>query len=352
VTGVVVARDLASIDLSARQAQAVFAVARRIEMRRSNKNEPFADLELSDCSASYRCKVWAGAKEALEAVQALAAGSAVKVLFELDSFQGVTQLDIKRLRPVTPQDVDEGYDPVRLFGPAHELVQRLACRTMVFDIETVPTVDLRKAPASIAQAVSKTAERREYDETKVMALSPFFGQVVSLAVGDGERDPRDMPVTVFVVPPPGRPLPPLPEWVVGVSEAELLHAFWGLAALAETVVTFNGQYFDVPYLVARSVVLEVPARVDLTSRIGKTHCDVCALLTQGGRSLQPANLEVVSWALGIESPKGEMDGSRVGQAYAAGEIEKIALYNAADVRATTAIYRRLKATVLPFRSVN
>lgn len=349
MTAVPVARDLASIDVGARQVQAAFAVARRIEVRRNQKNEPYADLELSDCTASYRCKVWSNAGEALETVQQVGNGAAVKVLFEPDSYQGMVQLDVKRLRAVTPEDEAEGYDPARLFGPAHELVRRLACRTLVVDIETVPTVDLRKAPPSIAQAVSKTAERREYDEAKVMALSPFFGQVVALAAGDGDRPADDMPVTVFVVPQPGRPLPELPPFVVCLREKELLEAFWGLAALADTVVTFNGQLFDIPYLVARSVILDVPARVDLLSRNAKGHCDVCAVLTQNGRSMQPASLEVVCWALGIESPKDDMDGSRVAPAYAAGELEKIATYNAADVRATAAVYRRLREQVLRFR---
>lgn len=350
MTGIPLAADLASIDLGLPHVQAVFAIARRIEIRRNQKNEPYVDLELSDCSASYRCKVWSSAKEALDVAQKLTAGTPVKALFELDSFQGATQLDIKRLREVVPPDIDEGYEPARLFGAAHELVRQRACATLVIDIETVPTVDLRKAPASIAQAVSKTAERREYDEAKVMGLSPFFGQIVSLAVGDGSQDPSEMPVTVFVVPPSGRTLTDLPPFVVSVSEKELLETFWGLAALAETVVTFNGQNFDIPYMVARSLLLGVPARVDLLSRTSRAHCDVCAVLTQGGRNLQPATLEVVCWAMGIESPKGDMDGARVAPAYAAGEIAKIATYNAADVRATAAVYRRLKDLVLRFRA--
>lgn len=350
MTGIPVARDLASIDLTAPHVQAVFAVVRRIEIRRNQKHEAYADFELSDCSASYRCKAWANAKEALDVARQLAAGTPVKALFEVDSFQGTTQLDVKRLRAVVQADSEDGYEPERLFGPAHDVVRRYACPTLVIDIETVPTVDLRKAPPTIAQAVSKTAERREYDEAKVMGLSPFFGQVVSLAVGDGSKDPHDMPVTVFVVPPAGRTLPSLPEWIVPVSEKELLEAFWGLAALAETVVTFNGQNFDIPYLVVRSMVHGVPARVDLAGRYAKAHCDVCAVLTQGGRNLQPANLEVVCWALGIDSPKDDMDGSRVAPAYVAGEVEKIATYNAADVRATTAVYRRLQDLVLRFRT--
>lgn len=345
------ARDLAALDVSASGPQAVFAVARRIELRRTQKGDPFVTLELCDCSATYKAKIWANAGEAMEVAQDLRAGTPVKVLAEISAFQGQNELDIKKLRVATDADAEEGYEPARLYGAAHALVREVACDTLVIDIETVPTVDLRKAPATIAQAVSKAAEQRQYDEAKVMGLSPFFGQVVSLAVGDGNADPSIMPVTVFVVPPRGHEGKKLPSWVRAVSERELIEAFWGLAALAETVVTFNGFYFDIPYLVARSVVLGVPARVDLLSQryATKPHCDVLRVFTQDSRSLQPATLEIVCWALGIQSPKGDMDGSLVAPTYQAGDIEKIAVYNAADVRATAAVYRRLAELVLRYR---
>ena len=344
-----IAKDLASVDLLTRDPQTVFAVARRVEIRRNQKNEPFGDLELSDCTASFRAKVWGSAAEALAAADKLLPGTPVKVMFEIDVFQGTTQLNVKRLRAVTEQDAADGYDPTNLFGASHALVRDLACNSLVIDIETVPTVDLRAAPASIAQAVSKSAAQREYDEAKVMGLSPFFGQVVSLAVGDGDKEPSSMPVTVFVVLPAGREAPSLPPWVHAVSEKELLEAFWSLASLADTVVTFNGFGFDIPYLVARSVVLGVPARVDLLGRGFKPHCDVHSVLTQGSRNLQPASLEIVCWALGIESPKGDMDGSMVAPAYEKGEIEKIAHYNAHDVRATTEVFRRVREHILRYR---
>jgi hypothetical protein len=45
-----------------------------------------------------------------------------------------------------------------------------------------------------------------------------------------------------------------------------------------------------------------------------------------------------------------MDGSQVAPTYARGDIEAIATYNAADVRATTAVYRHLHEHLLPFRN--
>jgi uncharacterized protein YprB with RNaseH-like and TPR domain len=136
-----------------------------------------------------------------------------------------------------------------------------------------------------------------------------------------------------------------------LAEPELLHAFWTLAAAAETVITFNGRGFDVPFLIARSLVHGIPARIDLLGNryALRPHLDLHAARTRGERSLGPTNLDVVCWSLGIESPKEHMDGSMVAPAYERGEIEKVAAYNARDVRATIALYRRLRDTVLRFR---
>ena len=137
-----------------------------------------------------------------------------------------------------------------------------------------------------------------------------------------------------------------------MTEAELLHAWWALAAAAETVITFNGRGFDVPFLVGRSLVHGIPARVDLLSnRFSlRPHLDLYQAFNNGGRSRGPASLDVMCWALGIESPKGQMDGSMVAPAYERGDIEKIAEYNVHDVRATTSVYHKLRDGVLRFRS--
>ena len=82
----------------------------------------------------------------------------------------------------------------------------------------------------------------------------------------------------------------------------------------------------------------------------ETHdLDLYRVLTHGERSLGPTNLDVVCWALGIESPKEHMDGSMVAPAYERGDIVKVAEYNAQDVRATIDVYRRLRDSVLRFR---
>jgi len=115
-------------------------------------------------------------------------------------------------------------------------------------------------------------------------------------------------------------------------------------------VTFNGRSFDLPFLVARSLIHGIPARRDLLSSrfTPRPHLDLWEMLSQKDRG--PSKLEVVCWALGIASPKGEMDGSKVAPAYARGEIVKIAEYNAHDVRATAAVFRKVRDLVLRFRA--
>jgi predicted PolB exonuclease-like 3'-5' exonuclease len=171
---------------------------------------------------------------------------------------------------------------------------------------------------------------------------------VSLAIGDGDAEADE--VTVLAVPPAGTTIADCPRWLRPMSEADLLRAFWALCSRAETVVSFNGRGFDVPFLVTRSLIHGIPARVDLMSQRFslRPHLDLWELVSQRDRG--PSKLDVVCWALGIESPKEVMDGSMVAPAYARGEIVKIAQYNAHDVRATSAVYRKVRDLILRYRA--
>ena len=170
--------------------------------------------------------------------------------------------------------------------------------------------------------------------------------------GDAEPGGEADQVTVLAVPPEGFELADAdcPSWLRLMSEQELLKAFWALASKAECVVSYNGRGFDVPFVVTRSLIHGIPARVDLVSGRWslKPHLDLFELVSQRGRG--PSKLDVVCWALGIESPKEVMDGSMVAPAYQRGEIVKIAEYNAHDVRATSAVYRKCRDLILRYRS--
>jgi hypothetical protein len=336
--------DLGQVELGAGGMFTAFALVRSVRKGETRAGKPYFELRLSDRAASRLAKVWSDNGRAMQEAGEIAVGDHVKVLFEIETWKGSPQLDLRRIRRAKAGE----YDPQLLHVEGYELVADLLCDTLVFDIETVPAVDMRRVPPTIAQAVGKVAERNDWDHTKVMSLSPYFGQVVSLAVGDGEQDSRTQDVTVFVVPPPGGKTAGLPAWIRPVSEPDLLRAFWALAGHAQVVVSYNGRGFDVPFMVARSLIHRVAVRCDLLSNRYslRPHLDLYQAL---GQTRGPASLDVVCWALGLQSPKLDMDGSMVATTYAKGDLDSIALYNAGDVRATTGVYQRVRDTVLQFR---
>jgi predicted PolB exonuclease-like 3'-5' exonuclease len=313
----------------------------------------YFDLVVADSSAKLAAKIWGDSRAYAEAAKAgLREGMVAKLMFTVGSYRDSIQLTITRVRVLGE---DDEWIPDAIWGVGWEQVEGLRCKTLVFDIETVPSVDLQAVPEAISKAVARAAERTEGDQDKAMGLSPYFGKVVSLAFGEGERageGEAEPPVVALVVPPAGREHDEYPEWIRPMSEAELLRSFWHLADSAELVVSYNGRGFDVPFLVVRSLILGVPARVDLLSSPFslRPHLDLFRLIGHGRGGPGSTSLDVICWALGIESPKGAMDGSMVAPTYARGDIESIAGYNAADVRATTAVFRHLREQLLPFRN--
>jgi hypothetical protein len=321
----------------------------------TRNGKQFAIVTLSDQSRTLEGKIWSERAQALKEAQRLKRGCKVKVRAKAEEYEGRLDLKIENLRETDPER-DRGVDLTALVDPALLPVEDLVTGTLVIDIETVPAHDVDSLPESVVDALEKHAHRKDptnsQDELQArigmaMGLSPLFGKVVSIALGDGE-DP-DAEVHVLAVPNEKFPVANPPSWLRLMSEADMLRAFWALAGRAEVVVTFNGRGFDVPFLQGRSLVLGVPARCDLlSSRFSlRPHLDLFELLKQGDKA--PSKLEVICWALGIESPKGEMDGSKVAPTYARGEIVKIAEYNRHDVRATGEVYRKVRDTILRYR---
>ena len=328
-----------------------FGIIRSVRSGQTAQNKRFVDLDIADQSATIAAKIWDDRPQDQELALSLPGGRPVKILFQPGTYRDTVQLNIKGLREIDSED-DGVYRPETVFGEGIHLVQDLVCETLVFDIETVPAQDKRELPSTVGESLVKFAEYKEMESSALMGMSPFFGKVVSLAFGEGESDLEEQKTTALVVLPEGKENLELPAEIRPMSEADLLRAFWSLAGAARTVVTYNGRGFDVPFLVNRSLIHRIPARVDLLSNRYslRPHLDLLQVLRHGSyASGGPTTLDVVCWALGIESPKGEMDGSMVAPAYDRGEIEEIARYNLADVRATTAVYQRLRADLLQYR---
>jgi len=212
--------------------------------------------------------------------------------------------------------------------------------TLVFDIETsalpLELFDeaqqeyLFRETEKIDDAIAKQAKREEI--TRFMSLWPFTSQVVYIAE-DFEDDAGDAgPV----------------EYVPVADETELLTAFWDVAKHYDSVVTFNGRGFDVPFIYLRSAQLNVP--ISKKNWLGyryavEPHCDLAEQLTfysVSGRdgAARRFNLDFYCKAFGIESPKSAgVTGMDVKDLMEAGKFKEIAEYCLRDVRATVELYK-------------
>lgn len=138
------------------------------------------------------------------------------------------------------------------------------------------------------------------------------------------------------------------EFVPCVDEAELLGAFWDVAPHYDSIVTFNGRGFDVPFMYLRSATLNVP--ITRKNWLGyrfqtEPHCDLAEQLTfynVSGRdgAARRFNLDFYCKAFGIDSPKEKgVTGADVGKLMEQGRYRDIAEYCVGDVRATVELYQ-------------
>jgi DNA polymerase elongation subunit (family B) len=132
------------------------------------------------------------------------------------------------------------------------------------------------------------------------------------------------------------------------DEGDLLTEFWEVAVRYDSIITFNGRGFDVPFIYLRSAVLNVDVtRKDWLGYRYQTepHCDLLEQLTFyniSGRdgAARRFNLDFYCKAFGIESPKSHgVTGMDVGRMMAEDKGREVAEYCMGDVLATQALYR-------------
>lgn len=226
---------------------------------------------------------------------------------------------------------------------------------LVFDIETsalpIETFDdaqleyLFRDSEKITDEALRAARRTEIRQQ--FNLYPFTAQVVCIAMLNVETSrgqvlfiAEDFEADADV----GGPV----EFVPCADEGELLTAFWDVAPHYESVVTFNGRGFDVPFVYLRSALLNVPiSRKDWLGYRYQTepHCDLAEQLTFYGVSGRDGaarrfNLDFYCKAFGIESPKSHgVTGMDVNTLLAEGRYRDIAEYCLRDVQATVLLYQ-------------
>jgi DNA polymerase elongation subunit (family B) len=131
------------------------------------------------------------------------------------------------------------------------------------------------------------------------------------------------------------------------EEIDILRSFSAAIDKAnpDLLCSHNGKYFDYPFLARRYMVNRLPIPPLLNTE-GQKPWEVRLLDTADiwrfGDSKYYASLISLAFAFGVQSPKGDMDGSQVGAAFREGRIEDIKQYCLRDVVALINVYRSMR----------
>ena len=198
-------------------------------------------------------------------------------------------------------------------------------------------------------------ERLSEEAQEKLGLSPFTGEVISLAMYDVERKQG----AVYFVADDSVLDYSEDGWKYKVrTEKEILEDFWESARSYDVFVTFNGRSFDVPFLVHRSLILGVRPTIELTGQryitrqIAPYHVDLLDEFSFYGAMRRRPSLQLLCNSYGIAYAKEGMGGEDVAEFFANKKFRDIAEKNAADVTATTELYDKWKSNLAPASFIN
>lgn len=221
---------------------------------------------------------------------------------------------------------------------------------LFLDIETVSQYpDYTTMPAEWQELWGKKAEsllRNREEETRESiysraAIYAEFGKIICVSCGvmHGMGNQRKIILKSFS----------------GNNEAEILVAFaemlrkWS-AGETRFLCAHNGKEFDFPYLCRRMLInnISIPAILDSS---GKKPWEVNFLdtleLWKFGDFKNYTSLNLLAHALGIPTPKDDIDGSKVGEVYWKDqELERIVTYCQKDVLTVAQILLRMQGEPL------
>lgn len=224
-------------------------------------------------------------------------------------------------------------------------------KILVFDIEVVAD-NFDEYEEDVKEYLLKYATDEESRKNTIESLvfSPFTSSLVAIGMWDMTEEKGAVLMNV----PEGTEIKSDNEninYVCG-NEKHILEIFWKTITEKgfNLFVTFNGREFDCPYLMLRSLLLEVKPSYNLMRggdySFRDYHIDILKELTFFKHSPTGArrkyNLDFYCKKLGVTSPKsGGVSGDMVGPLYQAGEFQKIADYAAQDILGEANLFKRI-----------
>lgn len=220
--------------------------------------------------------------------------------------------------------------------------------TIIIDIETLPTdrQDVRdfiaatvkppatmSKPETIAKWVSESKAEAVDEAVSKTGLDGTFGRVCVIGWALDDESPQTVQSAE--------------------DEAFVLQAFadrMNKILLSEQYTTLivghNVSGFDLRFLIQRFIVnrIKPPLVIQRAAQAKPWEAEKVfdTMIQWSGAGAKPGgSLDKLCLALGIKSPKGDIDGSKVAAAVAAGRIDDVAAYCRDDVTATRAVYRRM-----------
>lgn len=168
------------------------------------------------------------------------------------------------------------------------------------------------------------------------AIFAEFGQIVCISVGylqAQESGPYQLKVKSFAS-----------ELEIEVLEgfAELLNKYFS-DPMKNALCGHNIKEFDIPYICRRMLVNRMPLP-EMLNMSGKKPWEVKYLLDtlemwKFGDFKNYTSLDALTWLFGIQSPKGDLDGSMVGHTFwEENDLNRIAEYCNQDIVATARVY--------------
>jgi len=136
----------------------------------------------------------------------------------------------------------------------------------------------------------------------------------------------------------------------GLNEGELLNDFktdlekFEGQVIDARICAHYGKGFDFPYLGKRMLInrIKIPKSLDSSNLKPweQLNLDTQEIWKLGG--FNSAGLPALCMAFGLETPKDDLDGSKVSAAFHAGDIDRIALYCEKDVVALINVFKAMR----------